>query len=231
MPLTRSLAHLLSLVAALTGPLTFAQTIDYSLGARAGLLANRRNGNSTFLGDLVLSTIRDGSQRPVFGPTFEIGFKQKFALEFSPTFRLGESTVYTNLFASSVPALPPGGVAVLSQSSRQSGSVVDLPLVGKYYFATKSARLRPFAGVGASATRASITNEVANLLQTDTGERKPQLFDFKHTRWGFGPVVSGGVEIRGRGRVAIVPEFRYVRDNQAIPGARNRAEFFLGFRF
>lgn len=232
MPLARSLRHLLTLAASLAGPVGFAQQIDYSLGARAGLVANRRNTDSTFfLSSQAVNSTRDDSQRLTFGPTFEIGFKQRFGVEFSPTFRHQGSTFYTNLFDSTIPALPSGGAALLSQFTRQSGPTVDLPLVGKYYFAAKTARLRPFVGVGASASRASRKSEVVSVLQTSTGERKPQIFDFRQSTWGFGPVASGGVEIRGRGRIAIVPEFRYLRDNQAAPGARNRAEFFLGFRF
>jgi hypothetical protein len=208
-----------------------AQKIDYSLGARAGFAINRRNADFTSTTNQGLGLFRNESPRYVFGPTFEIGFKERFAVEFSPTFRREGQTVYTRLDSAIIPPQPPGSLALLSQFTRQTEHVWDFPLAGKYYFAKKDAKIRPFIGLGASASRHSQTGEVYSQFLTDTGGQSKRAFSNQTVQWGFGPVVSGGVSFRS-GRFSIVPEFRYVRDSRSLyPDPRNRAEAFLGFRF
>ena len=207
-----------------------AQKIDYSLGARAGFLINQRSVDNTTTTGQSIGLLRNESPRYVFGPTFEIGFKQRFAIEFSPTFHREGQTNYTRIDSTTIPPQPPGSLAVLSQFSRQTERVWDFPLVGKYYFAKKGAKIRPFVGLGASASRHSQTAELYSQFQSETGGQRAQAFSNQIARWGFGPVVSGGVSFRS-GRFSIVPEFRYVRDGLGLyPGPRNRAEAFLGFR-
>ncbi|MBL8218215.1 MAG: outer membrane beta-barrel protein [Bryobacterales bacterium] len=213
-------------------PLMRGQVLDISAGARTGVQLNRRNIDRVAVtSQQSVAASSDQTQRIGIGPTFELGWKERFAIEFSPTYRREGSTFYSNIILLEIPPLPTGGVALLSQFSRTSGHVWDLPLVGKYYFAGKEARIRPFVGGGASASRHSQTSEYLSQIQTDGGERRPQSFRNHETSWGFGPVVSAGVSIRS-GRLSIVPEFRYLRDSRpSYPGTSNRAEFFLGFRF
>ncbi len=211
----------------LLGQEAVAQKIDYSLGARAGFVINRGKGDLTSTTQS-LGIFRNESQRYVFGPTFEIGFKQRFAVEFSPTFRREGETIYSRFDSTMIPPQPPGSLAILSQLARQTERIWDFPVVGKYYFTNKEAKIRPFIGLGAAASRHSQAAEVYNQYKPETGGPSAQAFNYKTVRWGVGPVVSGGVAFRS-GRFSIVPEFRYVRDNGL--GTRNRAEVFLGFRF
>lgn len=214
----------------LAGPLAHAQRIDYTIGARAGFVLNRPVRDRSAFTQQGTSIFRNDTQSFTAGPSFEIGFKQRFGLELSPTWRREGATSFYESNSSAIPTLPPGGLALVSQFTRESGHSWDIPLVGKYYFARKDAKIRPFLGLGASATRHSGATFVHSQLLTDAGSKTYQLFDYASARWSFGPVVAGGVAIRS-GRISIVPECRYVRDNLAYPGPRNRAEAFLGFRF
>jgi len=212
-------------------PSVRGQALDISIGARTGVQLNRRNIDRITVTPQHTAASSDNSNRIGIGPTVELGLKERFAIEFSPIYRREGYTFHTNLLSSELPPLPPGGIALLSQYSRTSGHVWDLPLVGKYYFAGNDAKIRPFLGAGASASRHSQTLEYLSQMQTGTGERSSLSFRHQETRWGFGPVVSAGVSIRS-GRLSIVPEFRYLRDSRpSYPGTSNRAEFFLGFRF
>lgn len=214
----------------LTGPLAHAQKIDYSIGARAGfLLSQPLRDRSGFISQGA-NVFRNDTQRFAAGPTFEIGFKQRFGLELSPTWRREGTTSFHDFNLDTIPTLPPGGVVLLSQFARESGHSWDIPLVGKYYLARKDAKIRPFFGLGASATRYGGTAFVYSQLQSGTGAKTTQVFENGYSRWSLGPVVSGGATIRS-GRISIVPEFRYVWDNLAYPGPHHRAEAFLGFRF
>ena len=196
----------------LLGQEGLAQKVDYSLGARAGFMTSRGPGDSTRTTTQSLGIFRNESQRYVFGPTFEIGFKQRFAVEFSPAFRREGVTIFNRFDSTMIPPQPPGGLAILSQLARQTEGVWDFPLVGKYYFAKKEAKIRPFVGLGAMASRHGQAAEAYSEFQTDTGGRSAQAFSYQTVRWGFGPVASGGVAFRS-GRFSIVPESRYVRDN------------------
>ncbi|MBS1827110.1 MAG: outer membrane beta-barrel protein [Acidobacteria bacterium] len=212
--------------------ITFAEDFHYSFGARAGFLTNSRDNNSGSVqnGQNITVTAGDG-QRYIFGPTFEVGIRDHFAIEFSPTFRREGATFYSNAFSTVIPGLPVGGVALLSQFNRFTTSTWDLPVLGKYYFGKREARIRPFLGVGVSAARHNRSAETYSQLQTDGGERRAQAFRNQSVNWGIGPVAGAGVSIRS-GRFSIVPEFRYLRDGkQGYPGVRDRAEIFLGFRF
>lgn len=205
-----------------------AQPVDFSIGARAGFSFTQRYTDQTNLTSAT-SVFRSDSQRAIFGPTFEAGFKERFAVEFSPTYRRDGFTLYNDFSARPFP-LPPGSTTPLSQFVREKGFTWDLPLVGKYYLAGKDAGVRPFIGAGASATRHQRTVEIFSQIQPDAALRQAQALQSESTEWGFGPVVSGGVNLRS-GRFSIVPEVRYLRDSSAPRGSRNRAEVFLGFRF
>ena len=208
-----------------------AQEIDFSFGARAGVLLNLRNADRVLVTNTI-GVLRSDSQRYVVGPTFEMGFKRRFAIEFSPTYRREGTTGYNDVSSVSIPPLLPGSLALLSQFTRVSDRVWDLPLVGKYYFTKKEAKIRPFFGFGASAFRHSRSNEVFSQFQTDNaGGRRAQTYTFPSADWGLGPVVTGGLSVHS-GRFSVVPEFRYVRDSRiSLSGDKNRAEVFLGFRF
>lgn len=211
--------------------IAIAQKIDYSIGARAGFLLNRPSRDNTSFTPQAAHISRSDNQPLAVGPTFEIGFRQRFALELSPTWRREGSTGFVDFNPSAFPVLPEGSAALLRQFSRESGSAWDIPLVGKYYFAKKDAKIRPFFGFGASATRHAGKQFYYSQTQNHAGEKMTQSFEHSYSRWSLGPVVSGGVAIRS-GRFSIVPEFRYVRDGLAgYHGPRNRAEAFLGFRF
>ncbi|MFN7933721.1 MAG: outer membrane beta-barrel protein [Bryobacteraceae bacterium] len=212
--------------------MTFAEDFHYSFGARAGFLTNSRDINSGSVdnGRGISVSAGDG-QRYVFGPAFEVGIRDHFAIEFSPTFRRDGATFYSNGFAAIIGPLPLGGVGLISQFNRNTSSTWDLPILGKYYFGKREARIRPFLGVGVSAARHSRSVDSYSQVQTDTGERRAQAFRSQGVTWGTGPVAGAGVSIRS-GRFSIVPEFRYLRDSRfSYPGVRDRAEIFLGFRF
>ena len=220
------------LFCSLVPAMTFAEDFHYSFGARAGFLTNSRNINSGSIanGQSISVSAGDG-QRYVFGPTFEVGIRDHFAIEFSPTYRREGATFYSNVFGALNLALPSGAVALISQFHRSTSSTWDLPILGKYYFGKREARIRPFLGIGVSAARHNGSMETYSQVRTGSGEGQAQLFRNQSVDWGIGPVAGGGVSIRS-GRFSIVPEFRYVRDGKfRYPGVRDRAEIFLGFRF
>lgn len=214
----------------LATPLVYGQKIDFSFGARVGLGLNQKNqdaenvAGSTFV-------VRGDSRRYTFGPTLEMGFLRRFAVEFSPLFRREGATRYFDQSRSQIPTLPPGAVASLSQFSRERVNIWELPVMGKYYFADKQARFRPFIGAGFFVSRRSNEFETFGRSLDSNGAEVSRTIRSSSVRWEQGAIAGAGVNIRS-GRLLIVPEFRYSRDVlSAYTGTRNRAELFLGFRF
>jgi hypothetical protein len=214
----------------LAARLVYGQKIDFSFGGRVGFNVNQGNADRTFLGSNI-DVYRHDSQRYSFGPTVEVGFLKRFAVEFSPLFRRDGVTRFTDYSAAPLQNLPPGSVQVATQFVRERRNIWELPVVGKYYFAGKEAKFRPFIGAGGFATYYGRTTEVTTSNLTSSGARQSINQKTSGTQWGRGPVGTIGVNIRA-GKAVIVPEFRYTRDIQnPYSGERNRAEFFIGLRF
>lgn len=222
----------LLLLAATTGLTLSAQDkpFNFSFGARAGFLLNQSGFEQT-IGGRVFAISRVDSNRFLGGPTVEVGWKNRLALEVSPTYRRIGRINYNDISNLVPTTLGPGEVNFLSQLGRETGQVWDIPLVGKYYFAPRNAKLRPFVGGGVAASRLSLKTEVFTRLQGNGGPLPNEGSSFQRATWGISPILNGGVSIRS-GRISIVPEFRYIRDsNRLWNGTRHRAEVFLGFRF
>ena len=224
----------LLLLAAATALILPAQDkpLSFSFGARVGLLLNQSGFEQTLVGRTgTVSISRVDSNRFLGGPTFEVGWKDRLALEFSPTYRRIGRLNYIDI-SSLVTSTPgPNEVNFLSSVTRETAHVWEIPLVGKYYFAPRSAKLRPFVGGGVAASRLSLTTESFQRLQGSAGNLPVNGEDSQRASWGISPILNGGVSIRS-GRISIVPEFRYIRDsNRLFGGTRHRAEVFLGFRF
>lgn len=133
----------------------------------------------------------DESRRYLVGASVEIGFHDRMAAEVDALYsRLGTRTV--------------------------RGNAGQLPVLGKYYFSSRDAGVRPFAAGGVAFRK----------IWFDYGRRDAS------SDLGVGAVVGGGVSMRWW-RLRFAPEFRYLRwgGNNFPATNRNEAQVLLGISF
>lgn len=221
----------LAFATAACGQVATYQGIDFSIGARAGILLNRGVGDSRFGGGQLLGFSRNDTQRLLVGPTFEVGFKERWAVEFSPTWRRTGTSSYFDTVEPFPAQLPPGQLITRGQLYEERRNTWDLPLLGKFYFTKRAARVRPFLGAGVMLSRSSSQFNGTVRLESAAGERRLNSWENRSSRWNQAPTAAAGVAFRS-GRFSLVPEFRYTYDGPGqYPGTKNRVEFLLGFRF
>ncbi|MBL8209806.1 MAG: hypothetical protein JNK87_03805 [Bryobacterales bacterium] len=143
---------------------------------------------------------QDQSRKYVVGPSVEVGFG-----------RIGvEANVLYWRFGSAV-----SGVRV-------RGHVMELPVLGKYYFAGRNAVVRPFAGAGFAFRN----------VWTDDGRGRFGNREVASTEPGVGAVFGGGVAMKVW-KLRLSPEVRYTRwggYNFPVTNA-NQVQALLGVTF
>ena len=146
----------------------------------------------------------DQSRKYIVGPAVEVGFANRFGIEADALYsRFGTSA---------------SGFAI-------RGNTWEFPVLGKYYFATKSSAVRPFASAGAafrniwfdSASRRGRTGQDRRIDSTEPAT---------------GAVVGGGAAFQ-LWRLKLAPEVRYTRwGGLNYPATNsNQAQLLLGIHF
>jgi outer membrane protein W len=118
-------------------------------------------------------------------------------------------------------------------SNRQRGNSWEFPMLGKYYFGKTESTLRPFLGTGYSfreiwynqeTTFSVLSGAPLNLIAS------PSKSSFR-SPLDVGAVFAAGVRAKA-GRLAVLPEFRYVRwGGAATTQRKNEVKFLLGVSF
>jgi hypothetical protein len=156
----------------------------------------------------------DESRRYVVGPSVEIGFPYRIALEIDALYsRFGSSASASN---------NPG-----FNDSRIRGHMLEFPVLGKYYFADREAAVRPYASSGFAFRNIWFDNG-----RSGRNDRRFTSDFAAGTEPAIGAVVSGGVAF-GLGPLKLAPELRYTRwGGYNFPATNpNELQGLLGIRF
>jgi hypothetical protein len=160
--------------------------------------------------------LRNESKRYVVGPSVEIRLPGRFAVEVDALYRRLGTSFHYNLLGS-------GDYPALSVVSRERGNSWELPVLGKYYFETRSPRWQPFLGTGYAFRSVWLNTVWSGGGLTSFGSRR--------TPMGIGATAAAGVRVNA-GRLAISPQFRYTRWSDATLGSRkNQVDFMVGIHF
>jgi hypothetical protein len=178
------------------------------------------------LGGVPLTTApgsNDESKRYVIGPSVEVRLPAEFAVEVDALYRrTGSSSAF---YTQQDPSAP-----IRAYYYRQRGNSWEFPILGKYYFRSRTARWQPFLATGYAfhktwqETEVSILSATPLRNSTGTGHSQSPL--------NVGATAAAGVRIRA-GRLSVVPQFRYTRWGGAYDqtNPKNRVDFLLGIRF
>ena len=155
----------------------------------------------------------DQSRRYVVGPVVEVLSPWKVALEVD---------AFYSRFGSSLSLQGTTG-------GRTRGDSWQLPILGKYYFKDRTAKIRPFASSGFSLRKTWF--EDRSFRDGRPGQRRTNGFD-STSDLGVGAVVSGGASF-GAWKLRIAPEVRYTRwggSNFPLTNA-NEVQALVGITF
>lgn len=174
----------------------------------------------------------DESKRYIAGATVEYGFWRGLAVEADFLYRrTGNSTGFINT-STGLPVSGEPYERFLSSTSRTRAHVLELPVLGKYYFREDEA-VQPFVLTGYSFRKARADSTYTLVTErSTTGVSVQRSQNEFWTPTDIGVVVGAGVRWRV-GRVALMPEFRYsywgAEPNYGLP--RQQADFLLGITF
>src|SRR4051812_31923333 len=170
----------------------------------------------------------DQAKNYVVGPSIEFRLPFRFAAEID--------ALYMRVGSSYTISLPPGTGApsgpITTLSRRERGNAWEFPVLGKYYFTERGSRLRPFLGTGYSFRTTWFHDDFQSVVSASP--LPPQIVPTKNdfrSPFQIGATFTGGVRFQA-GRIAITPEFRYIRWSNNYDSVRkNDAKFLLGISF
>jgi hypothetical protein len=172
----------------------------------------------------------ESESRPyLVGPSVEVRLPANFAVEADALYqRIGNSS---NFYF-----IPPGTFvsppSIVSYTSRIRGNSWEFPALAKYYFRPRSAGWQPFIATGWSMRTIGFENDINQTVVNASGAAQ-QVSAHNHYRSGLdiGAAFAAGVRLRA-GRLAVVPEFRYVRwSSHNSLNRHNEASFLPGLSF
>jgi hypothetical protein len=196
---------------------TVAHAQQYSFGVKGGFTPTKGTEYSG-----------DESKRYVVGPVFEMRWG-RIALEVGFLYRrLGRTDLFSSVLTGEN-LINIGPSRLLANRTRSN--VLDLPVLGKYYF-RRERKLQPFFGTGYAFRKVQNTTEgeyvsVVNNVVTPTRYKQDWWSDLN-----IGVIAATGLQWKWRG-FALTPEVRYTRWNRDnVTGARrNQVEVLFGFTF
>jgi hypothetical protein len=162
---------------------------------------------------------QDESRPYIVGPSIEFRLPASFAIEFDALYQRTGNTSLFNLLDT-------------SYIFRQRGNSWEFPLLGKYYFMSRTSAWRPFIGTG-WAFRTTQIHSVTSVTTTDTTGVAHTTTSHDNYGGGLdaGAAFAAGVRFH-LGRLAIVPEARYTRWGSSENfNRKNEAGFLLGITF
>jgi hypothetical protein len=171
----------------------------------------------------------DESRPYIIGPSVEIRLPAGFAIEASGLYqRIGTNETLRFISIIAPGASQPG---LTFFNNRLRGNSWEFPLLGKYYFRSRTSSWQPFVGTG-WAFRVVGVHETINETNSDVnGDSHSLSFKDSHTDVSVGAVFSAGVRYRV-GRMALMPEVRYTYWGSQVDLLRkNEAAFMLGIHF
>ena len=174
----------------------------------------------------------DESKRYTVGPSIELALPAGFAIEADALYqRLGSSSTLQVAIPVTAPA--PGDTVVggFPLTNRQRSNAWEFPLLGKYYFHSRSG-LQPFVSSGFSFRTIAVAAQGMYLATYALGGAKSTSFtsDYR-TDLGIGAVAAAGLRYKV-GHFSLLPEFRYIRWGSTDRVARkNSAGIYLGLSF
>jgi hypothetical protein len=201
---------LFGLLITVVGRTASAQAVSF--GVKGGIPLTEASGNN------------DESRPYLVGASLEIRLPAGFAIEADAFYRrIGN----TNIFRTSLDGVP------TSIISRQRGNSWEFPVLGKYYFRSRTSKWQPFAASG-YAFRGTQVHSDSSLTTTDaSGVTHTSLAHYDYgLGLGVGAVFAGGVRFHA-GRFAFLPELRYTRwgGSDGNLTRKNEAGVLLGINF
>lgn len=196
-----------------------AQTVSF--GVKGGVPLIEQGGNF------------DESRPYIVGPSVEVHLFGGFAVEADALYqRLGASFTFSpfSLLAGSSVSL--AGSSISYEAIRQRGNAWEFPLLGKYYFRSRTSAWRPYLATGYNFRTIGVHTAGTVILTDQNG--MPHTSSFRQSfrsDLGIGATFAGGVRLRA-GRIAVLPEVRYTRWGSSDNLTRkNEAAFLLGISF
>jgi hypothetical protein len=176
----------------------------------------------------------DESRRYIVGPSVEFRLPAGFAIEVDALYRrIGNSFVFD---------IPAGAMnitvpAITFEINRQRGNYWQFPVLGKYYFRSRTAAWQPFIATGWSLRTVGFHEDVSatilsgTSITTATYQATSASFHSR-TDVGVGAVVATGVRFRV-GKFALTPQVRYTYwgSTAQFDLRRNEAGVLIGISF
>jgi hypothetical protein len=175
----------------------------------------------------------DESKRYVVGGTIEVSLGRGFAAEADVLYRRNGFTTQFSYGPSLIPAGP--GLfpddSTLTITNRSRSSVLEIPVVGKYYF-RHGRSTQPFVLTGYSFRKAHNSDEASFISSSGVGAPDKQKGSY-WTPLDIGATVGAGINWR-MGAIALGPELRYTHwgsSSQRNGLANRQTDALLGVRF
>ena len=163
----------------------------------------------------------------VLGPTLSMGLSGGLSLETGVLFHRLGSTRENYAVSSSA------GAFILG-TDEWKGRAIEIPLLLKYHFLSRSSTWRPFVSAGPTVRWTSIDYNGSRSILSSTvpATSSEPMRASETTKWNVDPVLGVGVSFR-TGRVRIEPEVRYsywgAGKHEVI--RQNQVHFLFGLRF
>jgi hypothetical protein len=182
---------------------------------------------------------RDESRPYTVGPAIEARFGDHMAVEFNALYKRLGSAYFIGAPAA---AQGTGAIAVVSDvppfeqlyaATRGRVHSWEFPVLGKYYFGSRSQRSRFFVQTGYCFQRGWVSSSAVWIHRiTQTGAILTQNLNYDFVSSTSVGAVFGGGFTRKVGPLTFAPTFRYTRWGVRSDGAnRNQAEFLLALSF
>lgn len=171
---------------------------------------------------------RDESKRYVAGVTAELGFWRGFAVEVDLLYRRNGSGV---AFNSGRNLLETPNGTVYSYAHRLRWHVLELPVLGKYYF-RREGKVQPFVLTGYTLSKAKEETNSEELIQSSGGVSTRLYNSSSWTPTDIGVSFGAGARWRS-GRVSFTPEIRYTYrgEHRGAASPEHQTDFLLGITF
>jgi hypothetical protein len=173
----------------------------------------------------------DESKPYLVGPSIEFRLPKGFAIEGDALYqRIGQSSNFT--FGGVIPS----GSSQASISgvyfNRMRGNSWQFPILAKKYFSVRSSRWQPFVSLGPSIRRVTYSYDSNQIVVNQNGPTVFKTHSENPPNWSIGGTAVAGGRLH-KGRLAILPEFRFTRwaQNNGNVLSRNAANAFLGLSF
>lgn len=175
-------------------------------------------------------------KRYTLGPSAEFALTDHISINFSPLYkRFGNDDYFpltniplilANIDKTQFPTI------MLSDSIHTRLNSWEFPVMGKYYFASRTSAFRPFLATGYSFEKSwSKTDSSGIILTTATGAQTPTRSSSSFTYpTNTGATFSAGT-LWQKQKMSISPEFRYTYWGESGSRNQNQLDFLLNIRF